>query len=145
MDKEFNNMIQKNKLYKVIEFFYTIDRSLIENFYLHNAQVNEIVSGNTYLFTLQTLYTIYEGFGKETENEVPEDYRKLFSIEASLILAYDKKNKNILNELYNMASDVIKYEEDNYKFLELVKDKESYNKYKKITYPNMEFILKSRG
>ena len=138
---ELNNIIARDKLYTVMEFFYSVDRDIIENFHLHNAQVNKTISSKTYMFTLQTLYTIYEGFGAETNNGIPEDYMKLFSIEASVMLAYEPKNRGVLEELYNLSCNIVK---GNYTFMKLVEDKENYDKYKTICYPCMQIINEGR-
>lgn len=138
---ELNNIIARDKLYTVMEFFYSVDRDIIENFHLHNAQVNKTINSKTYIFTLQTLYTIYEGFGAELDKGIPKDYMKLFSIEASMILAYEQENRGVLEELYNLSCNIVK---GNYTFMKLVEDKENYNKYKTICYPCMQMINESR-
>ena len=138
---ELNNIIARDKLYTVMEFFYSVDRDIIENFHLHNAQVNKTINSKTYIFTLQTLYTIYEGFGAELDKGIPKDYMKLFSIEASMMLAYEQENRGVLEELYNLSCNIVK---GNYTFMKLVEDKENYNKYKTICYPCMQMINESR-
>ena len=138
---ELNNIIARDKLYTVMEFFYSVDRDFIESFHLHNAQINKTISSKTYIFALQTLYTIYEGFGAEQDKGIPEDYMKLFSIEASMLLAYEQENRGVLEELYNLSCNIVK---GNYTFMKLVEDKENYNKYKAICYPCMQAINEGR-
>ena len=138
--KELNNIIARNKLYAIIEFFYTQEEKIIKNVHIPYGKEHDIIHGIAYIYILQTLYTIYEGLGVEYISQgMPEPYAKLISIEQSLILLYDKKNMGVLDELYNLTIALLGDIKE-YTFMELVNNKEDYDKYKEIAMPRLNWL-----
>lgn len=133
--KELNDIILRNKLYAVIEFFYYYDENTI-NSYLPNMKL----SVHAEAFIQQALYMIYYGVGKR--DDIPNNYAKLFTIEDAIVMLYDEEDKTILDILYNNVCSLINMDE--LTFMKLVEDVKQYDEYKELFHPRMHLFKECR-